>query len=545
MSDPDEDAAAIVELLPPGGRLPAGPRTRANVGLDPLPGGAGDPDLVPAKGLFAPPERFDRRPFSAADAARTVTETAVETLRARGEPARFERLLGEILVGLDRAGTAAPPGQRDPRAGGRSRARATDADEPRSDDDRSGQSTRSADADPLDDDRADDPAADDRPAGRAPGTDASGDDPQVPEVSAGASGPSSASRPLSAASPPGATSRGRRQAGDRDANPDPVERLLALIREELGRPTQRRLTEIEPDRWWLADPDDLENAATPLADRVEWGVFSLLSTAGPMAETAFFERIASMFGGPDLPDEGLVRACLDSYRSLASTPERVITGDDLLRRSQEHTDLLAALAEGGHRLGMRVWIGRREQTRRLGDGVLGDLLEAGEQHAYLGGISHAVDDLAEVDAIWYLRGKVAFLFEVEWTAMLNEPLLRRHARIPPGRIRSSGSSSSPPSGPSWSATSSRARRCCGRRSKQPTGTSSSRSTCGRSSTAIRSTWPTSSRTSGSIRRSSGAASRCPCSGPDGSRSSAALGLRCRPRQTDLAEHRRGEQETRA
>ena len=33
-----------------------------------------------------------------------VTETAVETLRARGEPARYERLLGEILVGLDRAG---------------------------------------------------------------------------------------------------------------------------------------------------------------------------------------------------------------------------------------------------------------------------------------------------------------------------------------------------------------------------------------------------------------------------------------------------------
>jgi hypothetical protein len=80
---------------------------------------------------------------------------------------------------------------------------------------------------------------------------------------------------------------------------------------------------------------------------------------------------------------------------------------------------------------MRVWIGRREQTRRLGDGLLGDLLDPGEQRAYLAGISHAADDLAEVDGIWYVRGKVAFLFEVEWTAMLGEPLLRRHARIPP------------------------------------------------------------------------------------------------------------------
>ena len=80
---------------------------------------------------------------------------------------------------------------------------------------------------------------------------------------------------------------------------------------------------------------------------------------------------------------------------------------------------------------MRVWIGQREQTRRLDGGLLGDLLDPGEQRAYLGGISHAVEDLAEVDGIWYTRGKAAFLFEVEWTAMLGEPLLRRHARIPP------------------------------------------------------------------------------------------------------------------
>ena len=237
---------------------------------------------------------------------------------------------------------------------------------------------------------------------------------------------SSRSRPLPWRGP-----RASRRATERDAEADPVDRLLALIREELGRPTQHRLTEIEPGRWWLADANDVAGAAVPLADRVEWAVFSLLSTAGPLTETAFFERVASMFGGHDLPDEGLVRVCLDSYRGLASTPDRLITADDLLRRSQEHTELLAAIAGAGHRLGMRIWIGRREQTRRLNGGLLGDLLDPGEQRAYLGGISHAVEDLAEVDGIWYTRGKAAFLFEVEWTAMLGEPLLRRHARISP------------------------------------------------------------------------------------------------------------------
>ena len=211
--------------------------------------------------------------------------------------------------------------------------------------------------------------------------------------------------------------------------PDPVDRLLAVIRDELGRPNQRRLTEIEPGRWWLADHEDRDAAAAPLADRVEWAVFSLLSTAGPLSEAAFYERMATMFSGHDLPDETLVQACLESYRSMASTADRLITGDDLLKRSQEHTELLAALAEGGHRMGMRVWLSQREQARRHGSGTLTDLLGEREQTVGLGGIARSVPELADVDAIWYVRSKVAFLFEVEWTAMLGEPLLRRHTRI--------------------------------------------------------------------------------------------------------------------
>ena len=136
-----------------------------------------------------------------------------------------------------------------------------------------------------------------------------------------------------------------------------------------------------------------------------------------------------MFSGHDLPDETLVHACLDSYRSMASTPDRLVTGDDLLKRSQEHTELLAALADAGHRMGMRVWLSQREQARRHGRGTLADLLGEREQTVGLGGIARSVPELADVDAIWYVRGKVAFLFEVEWTAILGEPLLRRHPRI--------------------------------------------------------------------------------------------------------------------
>jgi hypothetical protein len=332
----DADPGAV-ELIPPGALPPPVPRTRANVALPAVPGGAGDPDLVPGPGLFTAPERYDARPFSAVDAARTVTDTTVAILRARGEPAPTAALLGDIVVALDRAGHL----------------------------------RRLLEARPVKD-----------------GAD--------------------------------------REAGQ----PDVVDRLVGIIRDELARPNRRRLVEVAPDHWWLADEEDRDAAAAPLADRVEWAVYSLLSTSGSPSEPAFLARIGGLFQGHDRPEEALIRACLDSYRATTTTTEAVTTTEDLLARTHEHGLLLAALADGGHRLGMNVWIALREQARRVGDRRLADSLNAGERNADVRQIAAGfVDALESVDCIWYVPGRATFLFEVEWTAMIGETLLRRHARI--------------------------------------------------------------------------------------------------------------------
>jgi len=349
LDEPGGQVGGTVELVPPRSlAVPGGPRTRANVALEVMPGGAGDQDLRRPTGLFAAPERVPDTVFSRADAARSIVETAVEVLKVRGEPISTEGLLGEVVVGLDRHGHL----RRLLRASG-------------------GQD--------------------------AGGEAAAGDDSGPPEA----------------------------------APADLVDRVLALVRDELAAAVGRRLVRLEGDRWWLADRGDRDGAAVPLADRVEWAVYSLLSTAGPLSESAFFERIATLFAGPDLPDEALVRACLESYRSLASTADRLVTGDDLLRRSQEHGTVLAELAALGHRLGFDVWLGARQLTRRVNGVPLGRLLSDRELAGppYIG--RARPEDLEDVDAIWYVRGRIALLWEVEWTAMLAEPVLRRHARIPP------------------------------------------------------------------------------------------------------------------
>jgi hypothetical protein len=398
LAEPGEETGARIELVPPSGVLPPSARTRGNVPLSAIPGGLGDPDLVPGRGLFAPPERIDARPFALVDAQRQVSETAVEVLKIRGEPARTEQLFGQILVGLDRSGLLRRFVGGDGAAGAE-HAEMTDPD-----------------------------------ASDVPGADTPGRDP------GGVAHPTSGHRPSQAGEEPGTSPRSpaetsRRTAPERGAEhrhaPDQVERFVALVTDELARSGGRRLTEVAPGRWWLADRADRESASAPLSDRVEWAAYSLLSTAGPLSEAQFYERISTLFAGPDLPDEALVRAALESYRSMASTPDRLVTGDDLLRRTHEHAELIALLAETGHALGLSVWLSPREQERRLAGRPLGDLLEDRERRVWLPSIARApVDALEEVDAIWYSRGRLAFMFEVEWTAMLGEPILRRHERIP-------------------------------------------------------------------------------------------------------------------
>lgn len=206
--------------------------------------------------------------------------------------------------------------------------------------------------------------------------------------------------------------------------------LATLLREELERPDHPSLVRLgDGDRamWWLREP---ELAEAPLADRVEWATFSVLSTAGRLDEAGFHERIYALFPGLEAPDEELVRACLAAY---ASTGEKAILRprDELARRLEDHARMIGMLVDYGHRLGLKAWVSKREHDRPFAGRTLVDRLADDERRAYLPLIVRAPGDaLGAVDALWYQRGKLAFLFEVEWTAMLGEAVLRRGPQIP-------------------------------------------------------------------------------------------------------------------
>jgi hypothetical protein len=163
---------------------------------------------------------------------------------------------------------------------------------------------------------------------------------------------------------------------------------------------------------------------------VEWATFSLLTTAGRLDETSFLDRIFALFPGTASPDEELVRACLGAY-AQADDRGQLHHEEDLSVRVADHTRVLAAIIEFGHRLGLRAWVSRREQERPWQQATLGDLLKEDERRTYLPLVIRApAEVLGAVDALWYVRNRSSYLFEVEWTAMLGEAVLRRGSQVP-------------------------------------------------------------------------------------------------------------------
>ncbi len=223
-------------------------------------------------------------------------------------------------------------------------------------------------------------------------------------------------------------------AADRHHVADPIKTVLDAVTTELHRNDHPHLVEVEPGRWWLRDPRDMAGARAPLSDRVEWAVYSLLSTSGGIAADKFNDRITSMFRGHDTPDDELIRACVESYRVTVPDSDGLLQAQGTIQdRFREHGELVAGLAELGHRLGLRVWISPHEQRRMYDGRPAGVLLSDAERRAYLPLVTPGpVEALEQVDAMWYLRGKATFIFEVEWTAMLGDPVLKRGTAIPSG-----------------------------------------------------------------------------------------------------------------
>lgn len=178
---------------------------------------------------------------------------------------------------------------------------------------------------------------------------------------------------------------------------------------------------------------DLPPAAerTPLDDRIERAVWSLLSSAGDMDTRSVLKRTYALFRGQETPDRELVERCLASYGDRGDDGRwRLRAGDALASRQAEQTRLVAHLVDAGHRLGFKVHVGRDLQRRVLSEPFIGrgellaDLMRDEERSAQLGRYARGnAEALGFVDCVWYDKGRMVFLWQAEWTARLHRSVV--------------------------------------------------------------------------------------------------------------------------
>ena len=316
-------------------------------------------------------------PFQISAVEDAIADIAVAVMQLRGEPTRFERILTEVLLGLDHLGHLR----------------------------------------------------------RLVGTPRSVEPDEIPDREPGFFGLVSETTETGSADETEADETEPVQQDidweDRGPVSDPVKLTLDIIRRELHKEDHPRLAEIDDDLWWLREPRDLAAAKQSLSERLEWSIFSLLSTSGGISRAAFDERVGHLFRGPETVDRELVQATLDSYSSREPAEDGLIRTDEALQeRYAEHGEMVGLLTDFAHRAGMRAWIAEREQRRRYGSGRLGDLLSEPEQRVYLPLVAPGPQEvLEELDCIWYVRGKGAFLIDVEWQVALDGAVLKRGPRI--------------------------------------------------------------------------------------------------------------------
>jgi hypothetical protein len=184
----------------------------------------------------------------------------------------------------------------------------------------------------------------------------------------------------------------------------------------------------------LAEPID----ATPLDDRLEWGVWGLLSASRDTETRTLLRHAYGLFRDVETPDRELVERCIAAYGQQSDDGRwRLRDEDALVRRQADQTLLAVQLVDAGHRLGFKVHVGRDLERRALPEvhlergAVLADLMTDAERAPDASSVSGIHSDALDyIDCVWYDKARLVFLWQLEWTARLHRSVVALGEGVP-------------------------------------------------------------------------------------------------------------------
>ena len=182
--------------------------------------------------------------------------------------------------------------------------------------------------------------------------------------------------------------------------------------------------------WWFTNISIVPHLATvPLSDRVEETVLKQLQSKGRVTFTDIWEAVSNEFPNSLTSDQSSIKNSLEDYA-------RPITGGYWMLKENfkshhienEHTTIMAILAEIGIEMGYKIYIGKVEQSHHLDSNLIEKKCKLEEYLSYrnLKSLKNAnnIETVGDIDLLWIDGNYIKYVFEVESTTSMTSALYR-------------------------------------------------------------------------------------------------------------------------
>lgn len=191
-----------------------------------------------------------------------------------------------------------------------------------------------------------------------------------------------------------------------------------LVKEKLGGASGQL--------WWFNDTKMVSRLREiPLSERVEQTIFRLLNKEGRTTFTNAWEQVSIEFPNSLTSDALSIKDALEQYARPLKGGYWMLK-PIVRQRVNQHSEIIAILAEVGISQGQDIWIGKKEQAD-FASGIVGAKKSLREYVSVDISKIQGIKDLNTVemiDLIWIKQNRIVAAFEVESTTTMTSGLVR-------------------------------------------------------------------------------------------------------------------------
>jgi len=189
---------------------------------------------------------------------------------------------------------------------------------------------------------------------------------------------------------------------------------------------------VEGELWWFKDTSIIPHFEIPLSERVEQTVLRKLMSEYKVTFTQLWEAVSIEFPNSLTSDSLSLMDTLKEY-AKKETGGFWKLKPIVNQRETQHAQIISLLADIGYGLGYSTWVGLKEQSSAV-KGAVGSTIPLTDfchpKKLMITELNQTqLDDVLNIDLLWYKDGKINTIFEVENTTAMTEAL-RRVSSIP-------------------------------------------------------------------------------------------------------------------